>query len=99
MYEVTFEGTLVAGPGETEADLDALTDRVMDALLDAGVAEPMLSGRLANGDMSITISVDADSPMTALSTAERLVRSALDVAGAGVDDWDHIDVNRMTVPA
>jgi hypothetical protein len=99
MYEVTLEGMLVPEPGETDADLDALTDRVMDALLDAGVVDPILSGSFATGDMSITVSIEADNPMTALSRAEQTVRSALTVAGAGVHDWDHIDVDRVPVPA
>lgn len=99
MYEVTFEGILVREPGELDADLDALTDRVMDALLDAGVTDPILSGSLVTGDMTITVSVEADDPMTALSKAERAVRSALASADADVDDWDHIDVDRVAVPA
>lgn len=99
MYEVTLEGMLVPDSGETDSDLDALTDRVMDALLDAGVVDPTLSGSFATGEMSITVSVDADDPMTALSRAESAVRSALASAGAEVHDWDHIDVDRVAVPA
>jgi hypothetical protein len=98
MYEVRFEGELVAEPGETDADVDALTDRVMDALLDAGVADPTLAGRLADGDMTITISVEADNTMAALTKAEQAVRTALQVAGADVHDWNHVDVHRMPVP-
>lgn len=99
MYEVTLEGTLAPESGEPDAELDALTDRVMDALLDAGAVDPILSGSLATGDISITVSIEADSPMTALSKAEQTVRSALAAAGAGVHDWDHIDVDRVPVPA
>lgn len=99
MYEVTFEGVPVAEPGETDTDVDAITDRIMDALLDVGVADPTLAGSLAGGDMTITISVEAADTMAALAKAEQAVRTALHIAGADVRDWDHVDVHRMSVPA
>lgn len=84
--------------GATASADDDMLDRLMDALLDAGVDDPVLYGALAAGEVEVTIEVEGADPAAALATAQHAVDAALEASGLGGGvTWRHVGVEPVLV--
>jgi hypothetical protein len=71
--------------------LSAQCDRIMEELVDLGVADPLISGDMATGDVEIFVMVEADSHRAAADKAMAGIRTAIHAAGGGTPDWPRLD--------
>lgn len=77
--------------GDPADDLDAQLDVIMDALsAEPGDVDADVGAQLSAGNVDFCVSVRADNPGEALSTAQAFVRSALHGAGIGTPGWERI---------
>lgn len=60
--------------------IDRWTDALLDALQDAGAAEPQVGGSLTGGRIEVSLTVDATGAGAAGAVAAGLLRTALDAA-------------------
>ena len=69
-------------------ELENQIDAVLEALLvDSAVIDPDAGGSLARGQITFTMSVEADDDLEAMSTGLVHLRSAIHATGGATPDW------------
>lgn len=93
-YLVMDLGFVVTGKAgtDTDADFDAFTDRVLEALtdlehVDRGLTDPDVTVAISKLEMSLSMCVEADSLNDAIRIFSANVRTALHVAGCNTGGW------------
>ncbi len=87
--EFTYAG---ARGGDTDAEFDTFTDRVLAALadlekVDPGLTDPDITATISSREMAITMRVEADTFRDAVRIFSANVRTALHVAGCNTGNW------------
>jgi hypothetical protein len=97
-FSVVFQGAMLDPSGQRvppdEAEMHL--DRVLDELEVLKAEDPAIGAALAQGEVEITVSVEADSLDEAQAKGSAVIRSAVHAAGVATPDWS-IDWCRGTV--
>ena len=88
-FRVTLDSTFDPIPADILQDEQALAliEEILEHLNDEGAIDPDAGGALTQGVVRISVTIDAQNPADALHHAEKQIRSAVEQAGAMVEDW------------
>ena len=67
--------------------LEKLLDAVMDELVKLDVTDPSIGGTLTDGDIELTLAVEADTLEKATASVFGTIRAAIHAAGGGTPGW------------
>lgn len=102
VMDIAFKYTGEAGT-DTDANFDAFTDFVLEALadlerVDPGLADPDITATIADREMSVSMRVEADTFPDAIRIFSANVRTALHVAGCHTAGWDVLEHQGHALP-
>jgi hypothetical protein len=69
------------------SDLEKLLDVVMEELVKLDVTDPSIGGTLSDGDIELTLAVEAETLEKATASAFGTIRTAIHAAGGGTPGW------------
>jgi hypothetical protein len=69
------------------SELEKLLDVVMEELVKLDVADPSIGGTLSDGDIELTLAVEAETLEKATASAFGTIRTAIHAAGGGTPGW------------
>ena len=69
------------------SELEKLLDVVMEELVKLDVTDPSIGGTLSDGDIELTLAVEAETLEKATATAFGTIRTAIHAAGGGTPGW------------
>lgn len=69
------------------SELETLLDAVMDELVKLDVTDPSIGGTLSDGDVELTLAVEAETLENATANVFGTIRTAIHAAGGGTPGW------------
>ena len=69
------------------SELEKLLDVVMEELVKLDVTDPSIGGTLSDGDIELTLAVEAETLEKATASAFGTIRTAVHAAGGGTPGW------------
>jgi hypothetical protein len=69
------------------SDLEKLLDVVMEELVKLDVTDPSIGGTLSDGDIELTLAIEAETLEKATASAFGTIRTAIHAAGGGTPGW------------
>jgi hypothetical protein len=69
------------------SELEKLLDVVMEELVKLDVTDPSIGGTLSDGDIELTLAVEAETLEKATANAFGTIRTAIHAAGGGTPGW------------
>lgn len=89
LFSVALRGVITAAGGKQD-DVEAHLDSVMEELLQLGAEDPSIEAALADGSVSILVTVSAINPLQAVTQASGFIRAAIHAAGGSTPDWPDV---------
>jgi hypothetical protein len=69
------------------SELEKLLDVVMEELVKLDVTDPSIGGTLSDGNIELTLAVEAETLEKATASAFGTIRTAIHAAGGGTPGW------------
>ena len=69
------------------SELEKLLDVVMEELVKLDVTDPSIGGTLSDGDIELTLAVEAETLEKATASAFGTIRTPIHAAGGGTPGW------------
>ena len=69
------------------SELETLLDAVMEELVKLDVTDPSIGGTLSDGDVELSLAVEAETLENATANVFGTIRTAIHAAGGGTPGW------------